>query len=123
MLGVIILIVDWFCKVHILPVDDVEILKLIFPLPDPNLMLLVVIESLIDETSRSLQLQSFINYVVENVNEGVLRQPICHLLELELESCKALRNLTAQRMRLLLVLLERRHEFPEQSKSIHQYGF
>lgn len=68
-------------------------------------------------------MQSLVDYVVEDVDEGVLGQTVRHLLPLELEGREALGDLTAQRVRLLLVLLERTHELPEQSTETHNYGF
>lgn len=121
--GVIILIVDWLCEVHVLPLHDAEVLELVLPLPDPDLVLLVVVESLVDQAPRCLQLQTLVDYVVENVNEGVLRQPVRHLLEVEFESSKSLRDLTAEGVGLLLVLLEGRNELAEQPTERSAYGF
>jgi hypothetical protein len=121
--GIIILIIDWFSEVHVLPLHDAEVLELALPLPHPDLMLLVVVESLVDQTPRCLQLQTLVDDVVEDVDEGVLGQPVRHLLEMELEGSESLGDLTAEGVGLLLILLEGRNELAEKPTERRAYGF
>jgi len=51
-------------------------------------------------------LESFIDDVVENVDEGLLGQAIADLIELELKCCEAFGNGGAEGVGFLLVLLE-----------------
>ncbi len=113
---------DWFCEVEVLPVDDVEVLELALTLSNPYLVLLVVVEPLVHEAAGSLQLEAFVDDVVEDVDEGFLGQPIGHLLQLELERREPLGDLGAQRVWLPLVLLEWRHEIVHQPTSTHAYA-
>ena len=86
-------------------------------------MLLVVVQSLVHQAPRCLQLQTLVDYVVEDVNEGVLREAVGYLLEVEFEGSESLGNLTAEGMGFLLILLEGRDELAEQSKERRAYGF
>jgi hypothetical protein len=58
------------------------------------------------QTAGGLQLQTLIDDVVEDVDEGVVGEAVAHLLELELEGGEAFGDVRALRVRFLLILLE-----------------
>ena len=51
-------------------------------------------------------MESFVDDVVENVDEGLFGQPVADLIELELKCCEAFGDGRAEGVWLLLVLLE-----------------
>lgn len=51
-------------------------------------------------------MQSLVDYVVEDVDEGVLRKAVADLVEVELEGSEAFRGLRAEGVGFLLILLE-----------------
>jgi len=51
-------------------------------------------------------LHSLVDYVVEDIDEGVVGETVADSVELEVECCEALRNLCAKGMWFLLILFE-----------------
>ena len=75
------------------------------------------------QVAAGLQLQPFLDDVVEDVDEGVLAQPVVYLVELEVEGREALGDFGDQRVRPLLILLVGRDEVVVQPGLGKGYGF
>ena len=75
------------------------------------------------QVAAGLQLQPLLDDVIEDVDEGVLAQPVVHLVQLEVERRETLRDLGDEWMRALLVLLVGGDEVVVQPGLGHGYGF